>query len=95
MGDHEKFPIEIVYATPNEQTLIGLCVLPGSTIESAIAESGILDQFPDIDLKIQPVGIFNQRSSLQHRLSVNDRIEIYRFLSIDPKDARRVRHKKK
>jgi putative ubiquitin-RnfH superfamily antitoxin RatB of RatAB toxin-antitoxin module len=39
----------------------------------------------------QRVGIFGQRVALDHRLSPGDRVEIYRPLEVDPKEARRRR----
>jgi putative ubiquitin-RnfH superfamily antitoxin RatB of RatAB toxin-antitoxin module len=70
-------------------------VLPNSTIEDAIQASQILQQFPEIDLATAQVGIFSKRAELTDRLQPRDRVEIYRSLTIDPKEARRLRVKKK
>lgn len=84
--------IEIVYATPMEQALMGLEVLAGTTVGEAIRLSGILALYPEIDLSKNAVGIFSRKVSLDEKLRENDRIEIYRPLKIDPKEARRLRH---
>jgi len=66
-------------------------VTEGSTIETAIERSGVLDIFPEIDLMKQSVGIFGRKKKLSDTVSEGDRVEIYRPLEIDPKEARRLR----
>lgn len=83
--------VEVVYATPLQQTLIPLQVPPGTTIVQAIALSSIGERHPEIDLTTQAVGIFGERTSLERVLHDGDRIEIYRPLQADPKQARRRR----
>jgi hypothetical protein len=85
--------IEIVYARPDDQRLLSLEVSDGTTIETAIERSGILEMFPEIDLTQQKIGVFGKIRSLSDVLKAGDRIEIYRPLTIDPKDARRKRAK--
>ena len=83
--------VEVVYATSEQQNLCKVDVLPNATIAEAIAASGLLQQFPEIDLEQQRVGVFGERLDLQHRLTEGDRVEIYRPLQVDPKEARRLR----
>lgn len=83
--------IEVAYATPAQQKIISLHVLEGTQIEEAIFRSGILDVFPEIDLSQNKVGIFSKVASLDTVLRHKDRIEIYRPLIADPKEARRKR----
>ena len=90
----ESINIEIAYARPDQQVVIPLNVPPGSSAEQAITASGILEQFPEIDLKQQKIGIFSQICPLQKTVSAGDRIEIYRPLSQNPMDARRSRTNK-
>lgn len=85
--------IELLYALPEEQDLLSLSVEPSTTVEQAILASGILQRYPEIDLTKNPVGIFSKLVDLQHKLRDGDRIEIYRPLIIDPKEARRLRAK--
>ena len=87
--------IEVAYATPLKQVIIALTVPAGSTILAAVRLSGILQQFPEIDLACQPVGVFSKKRALTDVLQAGDRIEIYRPLTIDPKEARRAKAKKK
>jgi hypothetical protein len=61
----------------------------GATIQDAIARSGILKQFPEIDLEKNKVGIFSKLSKLDAALNDGDRIEIYRPIICDPKTVPR------
>jgi putative ubiquitin-RnfH superfamily antitoxin RatB of RatAB toxin-antitoxin module len=94
MASPEMIRVEVAYATPARQTVIELSVEPGSTIEAVIEKSGILDAYPEIDLSKQSVGVFSESRILADTLEDGDRVEIYRSLTIDPKDARRKRAKK-
>ncbi len=87
--------VEVAYATPAKQLILSAKVLPNATIEEAILASSILTSFPEIDLTKVKVGLFGQLATLQTRLSAGDRVEIYRPLTIDPKQARKQRVKKK
>ncbi len=82
--------IEVAYASPTEQCLIRLDYKE-MTAEQAIERSGILKKFSDIDLAANKVGVFGRQVRLSHRLEPGDRVEIYRSLIINPKDARRLR----
>lgn len=89
-----KFPVEIVFALPETQVLKRIEVPFGCTAEQAITYSGILEQFPQIDLRKNKLGIFGRLIKPETSVQPNDRIEIYRPLIIDPKDARRIRAKR-
>ena len=89
-----SIPIEVAYASPQQSWLIPFNVEEGTTIQQAIVTSGILDQCPAIDLKINEVGIFSKIVALDTLVRAGDRIEIYRPLILDPKQARRIRAKK-
>lgn len=87
----KQITVEVAYAQPDQQRIIALQVAEGTTIEAAIQLSGILMLFPEIDLTKQKVGIFSKPKPLSEILRDGDRIEIYRPLLIDPKEARRKR----
>lgn len=87
--------VEVAYATSDVQALVTLKMPQGATVEDAIKASGLLTHFPNIDLSVNPVGIFGKVCSLDQTLKTNDRIEIYRPLLHDPKEARRQRAGKK
>ncbi len=81
----------VAYATREEQVIIELSVPDGTTIQEAIQRSGVLSRCPDIDLRRQGVGVFGQARALDYCPRNGDRIEIYRPLVLDPKEARRKR----
>ena len=85
------FKVEVAYATHDRQEIIALFVQPGTTIEQAIHQSGILDEFPEIDLMENKVGIFSKAAPLTQTLREKDRVEIYRPLIADPKEMRKKR----
>ncbi|MGX5174847.1 RnfH family protein [Aliikangiella sp. IMCC44653] len=84
----KNIPIELIYALPNEQDLLTIEVPADSTVEQAIGLSGILQRYPEIDLQKNKVGIFSKACKLTDPLQAGDRIEIYRPLIADPKEAR-------
>lgn len=81
--------IEVIYATLESQELLSLIVEENSSIQDCIEQSGILAQYPEIDLDVLKVGVFSQVKPLSHVVREGDRIEIYRQLIADPKAARR------
>lgn len=87
--------VEIAYAKPEKQMLISISVAENCTILEVILQSGMLQAFPEIDLDSANVGIFSTLCSLEKIVENGDRIEIYRPLQTDPKDARRQRALKK
>jgi putative ubiquitin-RnfH superfamily antitoxin RatB of RatAB toxin-antitoxin module len=86
--------IEVIYALPNEQELITLRLSADCSVEEAIYQSKVLSRYPEIDLNINKIGIFGKTCQLTDSLYHNDRIEIYRPLVADPKEARKNRAKK-
>ena len=90
----KKISVEVVYATPEQQKIITVEVVEGSTIETVIERSGIEEIFREMDLSKQKVGIFSQQKNLFDKVEEGDRIEIYRPLLIDPKEARKKRAQK-
>ena len=81
--------VEVAYARPDVQFLVALTLPSGSTVATAVRQSGVLERFPDIDLNRQPVGIFARVCPLDQVLRDGDRVELYRPLTADPKTLRR------
>ncbi len=86
--------ITVAYATVTRQLEIALQISESTTIAVAIQRSGIIEQFPEIKLSEAKIGVFSRRAQLDDLLHDGDRIEIYRPLIIDPKQARLLRAKK-
>ena len=83
--------VEVVYAQSRQVHVIALAVTAGSTLEQAIRTSGILERCQEIDLSVHKVGVFSKLRQLNSQIQDGDRIEIYRPLVADPKEARRRR----
>ena len=83
--------VKVAYALADKQSLIRLEVDEGSTLKEAIEASGILDEYRDIDLSTNRVGIFSKFATLDTVLREKDRVEIYRSLIADPKKVRKER----
>lgn len=90
----EMLHVSLCYATPDSELLREFEVAPGTTIEAALAASGVLAEL-GIDLATTPVGIYGKKKPLDTVLRERDRIELYRPLVADPKDSRRRRVQKK
>jgi putative ubiquitin-RnfH superfamily antitoxin RatB of RatAB toxin-antitoxin module len=76
--------VGVAYADKFKQIWLKLDVPEGSTIRDAIDRSGILKQFPDIDLTKQKVGVFGKISKLDRIVQEGERIEVYRTITADP-----------
>jgi putative ubiquitin-RnfH superfamily antitoxin RatB of RatAB toxin-antitoxin module len=87
--------IEVIYPLPEQQHLYSLSYEADMTVEQALCRSGLLEDYPELDLSTINVGIWGKRTELSVVLTDKDRIEIYRPLHIDPKEARRIRAKNK
>jgi putative ubiquitin-RnfH superfamily antitoxin RatB of RatAB toxin-antitoxin module len=81
--------IEVVYAGPAGQALVELEVPPGTTVAQAVRASGFAERFPGIDPALPAVGVFGERVSPERVLEDGERVEIYRPLVADPKEARK------
>lgn len=87
--------VEIVYALPDRQIVQSMEVTPGTTLQQALDASGLLQRFPEISQNGLDAGIYGKRADCSTVLRAFDRIEIYRPLIADPKQARRARTRKK
>lgn len=83
--------IEIVYGLADRQVLKSMTVVEGTTVREAALKSGLEVEFTELDLQQAPLGIFGKVVKDETVLRDGDRIEIYRPLLIDPKEARRKR----
>lgn len=87
----DSMNVEVAYARPDKQVILETKVPQGATVAEAIRRSGILEQFPEIDLAVNKVGIFGKLAKLDTPLRERDRVEIYRALIADPKAVRQQR----
>lgn len=90
-GSSNPIRVEVAYARPDEQAVIPVEVEAGTSAREAVARSGILERFPEIDLDSSKLGIFGKLTKPDTVLRPGDRVEIYRPLIADPKEVRRRR----
>ena len=86
--------VEVVYALPGGEDAVTVCVAAGATARDAALAAGVAQRHPEIDLSRQKLGVFGKLVSPDTRVADGDRIEIYRPLALDPKEARRRRARK-
>lgn len=93
MAAPDEIEVEVAYALPGEQRLVRVRVPAGATVRQAIERSGVLARYSQLNAAPLRVGIFGKFVTLQTPLREGERVEIYRALTVDPKDARRRRAK--
>lgn len=91
MADAETIAVEVVYALPERQRLIALRVPPGTRAGEAVARSGLIAECPELQGQALKLGIYGRLCPEGEVLRAGDRVEIYRPLIADPKEARRAR----
>lgn len=98
IGKTPPINIEVAYALPERQYLVGFQVRQGTTAMAAVLTSGVTSEFPDLDITRAKMGIFSRPLDgrilplpQDYELQDKDRVEIYRPLQIDPKEARKQR----
>lgn len=89
--------VEVAYARPDKQQIVPVKVPEGTTALEAVKLSGIGDIFPEIEPDTIDMGVFGKviKDPASHEWREGDRVELYRPLKIDPKQARLNRAKKK
>lgn len=90
-----EIAVEVAFALPERQRIIALRVPAGCTAFEAAERSGIAELFEGLVLNETRLGIFGKvlEEPRRHVLAVGDRVEIYRPLVADPREARKARAK--
>lgn len=91
MAAERLIAVELVYALRDAQEVVALAVASGTSVREAIRLSGIRARHPEIDADDVTVGIHGRVVAPEVKLNDGDRVEIYRPLKADPKQARRRR----
>jgi hypothetical protein len=89
-GRDEWLCIEVVFALRDRQELVTVRLENGATVADAIEQSSIQSAFPEWNLSECAVGVWGRLAERDQRLRQGDRVEIYRPLTMDPRDARRA-----
>lgn len=87
----DSLRVAVAYVGPSAQFSRSLEGHVGMVVREAIEQSGVLSVCPEIDLAVNQVGVFGKLAKLDQVLEDGDRVEIYRPLIADPKEARKRR----
>jgi putative ubiquitin-RnfH superfamily antitoxin RatB of RatAB toxin-antitoxin module len=95
MATDMRMQVTVVYSpSPRVVREVALLLPQPSTLLDALLASGLLQLYPEIDNQTTIVGVWGRKASFTQTLRSNDRVEIYRPLTVDPKVARRERFAK-
>jgi putative ubiquitin-RnfH superfamily antitoxin RatB of RatAB toxin-antitoxin module len=90
-----RITVVVAYSpAPQRVDQLSLSLPAGATVHDALRASGLLERHPDIDLASQKVGVWGKVRALDSPLREGDRVEVYRGLKVDPKEARRQRYQR-
>ena len=87
----DQLEVEVVYHRPDFLFSETLQVAAGTTVDQVLKQSGLFAQCPELELELPAVGIYGRVVDKNHQVAAGDRIEVYRALLFDPKEARRKR----
>ena len=89
-----RLQVEVVYcAAPGQVDLVALSLPEGSCLQDAVEASGLCTRHA-LDAATLKAGIWGRVQPPQTLLREQDRVELYRPLRVDPKEARRLRYKR-
>ncbi len=83
--------VEVVYGRQYRQKVAMVTLNEGATLREAVERSGLLAEFPEIDLEKNKLGIWNKLAKAEAVVRDKDRVEIYQPLIADPKEVRKQR----
>ncbi len=83
--------VEVIYALRGCAKRVPLTLEEGATVQQAVERSGLLAEFPEIDLARNKLGVWNKLVKPDTPLRDRDRVEIYRPLIADAKEVRKQR----
>lgn len=81
--------VEVAYARRDRQRVVRVPLRDGMTAADAVASAGLLEEFPELAGRELQLGIFGRRIEGTQVVHDGDRVEIYRPLRFDPREARR------
>lgn len=86
-----RIQVQVACARPGKQRIRCLEVPVGTTAREAVHHAGLAAEFPEIDANAAPLGVYGRHVDDGYVLRDGDRVEVYRPLAIDPREARRQR----
>lgn len=92
MGRADELRISVAYSPrAGEVDEVELNLPAGATVADALRVSGMQARHPTHALDLLPVGVWGAFCERDTPLRDRDRVELYRPLRVDPKEARRQR----
>ena len=79
---------------PHQVDQVQISLPADATVGEALRASGLLSRHPEIDLAQHRLGVWGKLRGAGDALRDGDRVEVYRPLTVDPKEARRQRYRK-
>ena len=94
MAPDDRLKVSVAYSPrAGEVDEVNLQLAPGATVADALRESGLQARHPGLAIDALPVGIWGAFCDRGDLLRDRDRVELYRPLLVDPKEARRQRYR--
>ncbi|MFQ5636342.1 MAG: RnfH family protein [Gammaproteobacteria bacterium] len=90
----DMIEVEVAFARLDTQRLTVVRVPRGTPVREVLAQSGLPGLFPEIDPAGCPLGVFGSPVDDAYAPRAGDRVEVYRELRVDPREARRQRARK-
>jgi uncharacterized protein len=87
--------VEVVFAGQEKVLQRFVEVDAGATVKIALEKSAILEDIPEFQVNDGNIGIFSRKVGLEHKLEENDRIELYRQLTLTPNEIRKRKAERK
>lgn len=83
--------VTVAWASPARVHLLAVDVPAGASLRDAVVASGLLALEPQLAAESLSVGVFGRLRPADQPARDGDRIEVYRPLTVEPKEARRIR----
>lgn len=81
--------VEVAYALPDRQRVVRVPLREGMTALDAVRAAALEREFPELGRPGLALGIYGRRVGVAQPLRDGDRVEVYRPLKFDPREARR------
>lgn len=95
MAPAERLRVSVAYSPrAGEVDEVNVELPVGATLADALQASGMAQRHAGLDLAAASLGVWGRVQAPSHLLRDRDRVEIYRELRVDPKEARRLRYRK-
>ena len=91
MAAADPFTVEVICALPDRAVIKSYRVSSPASVADALALAAADPDFSGIEVIGSAVGVFGTAVSRDRILRPGDRVELYRGLAADPKEARRER----